>query len=66
MAAWTLDWNSLSQEHKDRLRQEAEMWMCPCCGSVSAGDCAVNFFSEVVKIIQERDAREIAATLTAE
>ena len=58
---WDLHWNDLTAAEKERLRDEADFYVCRCCGH--AGDAALNMFSTVVDIIKARDRAAAIATL---
>jgi hypothetical protein len=63
MAAWSLDWNDLTNQQREQIVAKAEYSSCPCCGD--SGQTALDVFNEVVLVIQQRDKREINATLMA-
>lgn len=58
MTAWTLDWNDLTQEQKDHIKNVAEIHEC-CCAS----QMALELFNATVEVIKMRDRAEIQATL---
>ena len=61
MAAWSLDWNDLSGEHRADIIKAAQKWACQCSGG--SGQIAVEMFGAVVGVIKARDVAEVRATL---
>ena len=61
MPAWTLDWNSLTNDQREVIVRAAEFHVCPCCGS--AGQMALDIFNATIAVIEDRDRRETSATL---
>jgi hypothetical protein len=63
MAAWSMEWNNLTNEERRQIVTVAEYSACPCCDD--AGQTALDVFNAVILVIQERDKKEINATLMA-
>lgn len=61
MTTWTLDWNDLTQEQKDHIKNVAEIHECCCMNN--AGQMALELFNATVEVIKMRDRAEIQATL---
>lgn len=55
------DWNSLTQEQKDHIIWQAEMWSCQCTGNHR--QMALDMFNAVVQALEMRNRAANAATL---
>lgn len=58
MTTWDLDWNQLTQEQKDHIKNVAYSWECDFPGQM-----ALEFFNATIDVIKMRDRLVTEATL---